>query len=74
MSEANGDNIDCLVGQFEVMHKIGEYEWEMSCGPYKTRKEAEHARLNWFNKDEIKQMRVVLFLPNAANEPRGDSK
>jgi len=46
-SEArNGDNLDCLVGQFEVMYKIGEYEWEMSCGPYKTRKEAEQARLN----------------------------
>ena len=48
-------------GGFEVMHQTGEYDWEQSCGPYKTAGEAEAARLRWFRKDEIPYMRVVQF-------------
>jgi hypothetical protein len=32
-------------GGFEVMHQTGEYDWEQSCGPYKTAEEAEAAKI-----------------------------
>lgn len=48
------------------MHQTGEYDYELSCGPYETHKEAEKARLGWFRKEEIPHMRVVQFYqPNA---------
>ena len=60
------DDANCLVGRFDVMHQTGEYEWEMSCGPYENYEDAENARRSWFKKDEIPHMRVVqFFLPNA---------
>ena len=68
MSEerTNGDSLHCLVGCFEVMHQTGEYDWEMSCGPYETYEAAEKARQGWFAEDEIPHMRVVQFFsPNA---------
>jgi len=73
MADSNPIALESL-GQFEVMHKIGEYEWEMSCGPYKTHKEAEQARLNWFKKDEINQMRVVLFMPCMSSTAKTPTK
>ena len=50
-----------LVKLFRVMHQTGEYDYEMSCGPYATYEEAEKARKGWFKKHEISQMRVVQF-------------
>lgn len=55
-------------GGFEVMHQTGEYDWEQSCGPYKTAEEAEAARLRWFRKDEIPYMRVFQFFHNNAED------
>jgi hypothetical protein len=58
-----------FVGYFEVMHQTGEYDWELSCGPYETYEAAEKARQGWFKKEEIPHMRVVQFCsPNVKNE------
>ena len=58
-----------FVGYFEVMRQTGEYDWELSCGPYETYEAAEKARQGWFKKEEIPHMRVVQFCsPNAGIE------
>lgn len=65
MSETK-NSIQRIVRPFQVMHQTGEYDYELSCGPYETHKEAEKARLGWFRKEEIPHMRVVQFYqPNA---------
>ena len=60
-SAAKAIDVQRLVRPFHVMHQTGEYDYEMSCGPYATYEEAEKARKGWFKKHEISQMRVVQF-------------